>query len=312
MSKQFKPLRGALIDLAQVKWPMYMSPKLDGIRALVHMDGVLSKNLITLPQPAVQRKFWHGELIGLEGELIVGQPTDHDVYNTTQSFVMSKSEPEVEPPCTFWVFDDVSIPSNIPFEERYQKFAARVKALQQRGFAVEVLPQQLIDSAEHATHRYELYLDSNYEGAIFRSPQGIYKHGSSTLKEGYMLKWKPKIDFTAQVIDVYESMANNNEATTDNLGHTKRSSHKANKVGKGTLGGVVARDLESGETFRCGIFVGLKKADLQKLWDEHHSGAAPLTGRYFDAYKMGYGQKVRPRHPRWIRWRSPEDISLPD
>ena len=326
MTKKFKPLRGALIDLDKVTWPMFMSPKLDGIRALVDREGVISKNLLLLPQPAVQRKFWHGELAGLEGELIVGHPTDPDIYNTTMSFVMSKSEVAFKPeapgtlgpydsaqtPCTFYVFDDVSIDPNTPFRERLDAIRARVKALQQRGFAVEVVPQIFVGTKELAVELYERFLDDGYEGAIFRSPNGIYKYGQSTLNEGFMLKWKPKVDFTAQVLDVYESMANNNEAVEDKLGHTKRSSHKANKVGKGTLGGVVAKDLETGETFRCGIFQGLKKADLQKLWDEHNSGVAPLIGRYFDAYKMGYGQKVRPRHPRWFRWRDAKDVSLPD
>ncbi len=312
MTKRFKPLRGALIDLKQATWPMLMSPKLDGIRALVHVEGVISKNLLLLPQPAVQRNFWHGELAGLEGELIVGKPTDHDVYNTTQSFVMSKSEHGTEPPCTLWVFDDTSLPVDMPFEERLARIDTRISALKRLGFSVELVPHTGIGSAEEATVKYEEYLDQNYEGAIFRSPTGIYKYGQSTLSEGYMLKWKPKVDFTAKVLDVFESMVNNNEATVDALGYTKRSSHKANKVGKGTLGGVIALDLESGEIFRCGIFKGLKKPDLQKLWDDHVSGVAPLTGRYFDAYKMGYGQKVKPRQPRWFRWRSAEDISLPD
>lgn len=312
MSKRFKPLRGALIDLDKVTWPMFMSPKLDGIRAIVDREGVISKNLLLLPQPAVQRKFWQGELAGLEGELIVGYPTDHDVYNTTQSFVMSKSEPATEPTCTFYVFDDVSLDPAMPFRERLERIRTRVMALKQRGFAVEVVPQIFVGTKVLAIELYERFLDDGYEGAIFRSPDGVYKYGQSTLNEGFMLKWKPKVDFTAQILDVYESMANKNEAVEDKLGHTKRSSHKANKVGKGTLGGVIAKDLETGETFRCGIFQGLKKADLQKLWDEHNSGEAPLIGRYFDAFKMGYGQKVKPRHPRWFRWRDAKDVSLPD
>lgn len=42
------------------------------------------------------------EFNGLDGELIVGNPTDNDVYrNTTSNIMREKGEPKF----TFWVFD---------------------------------------------------------------------------------------------------------------------------------------------------------------------------------------------------------------
>lgn len=298
---------GIAIDFEKARWPMYMSPKLDGIRIHVTPDGVVSKKLITIPQPWVQDMFWKPEFKGLEGEIIVGEPTDPDVYNTTQSFVMSKKRLVPDRKVVLHVFDDTTVSPDLPFKERLRLFQARVYKLVRQGFPVACIHQAFIGTKALALGTYNAYLEVGFEGAIFRAPEGPYKFGRSTVNEGWMLKFKPIEDFDAKVVGVFEKEHNGNEATKDNLGNTKRSSHQANKTGLDTLGGLIAEDLDSGETFRCGIFKGLKAADLKRLWEEHNDGTAPLTGRYFKAQKMGYGQKIKPRHPRWIGWRDAID-----
>jgi DNA ligase-1 len=71
---------------------------------------------------------------------------------------------------------------------------------------------------------------------MLRDPVGPYKFGRSTAKEGYLLKMKRFEDHEATVVGVVEQMRNENEATKDALGRTKRSTAKAGKVGKDTLG----------------------------------------------------------------------------
>jgi hypothetical protein len=71
---------------------------------------------------------------------------------------------------------------------------------------------------------------------MLRDPNGPYKFGRSTRKEGYLLKLKRFCDSEAEVIGVVELMHNGNEAKTNALGRTERSTRKAGKTGMGVLG----------------------------------------------------------------------------
>lgn len=101
-------------------------------------------------------------------------------------------------------------------------------------------------------------------------------------------------------------MFNGNEATKDELGRTKRSSHAENKVGKGTLGKVNCIDLTTGIDFKCGIFKGFDAAWKQARWNDPSS----IIGQLGKFQKLGIGEKDRPRHPRFIGFRSLLDMSV--
>src|SRR5437899_138139 len=75
-----------------------------------------------------------------------------------------------------------------------------------------------------------------FEGVMLRKPDGPYKFGRSTVREGYLMKVKRFTQEEAVVVGYEEQETNLNEATKDALGHTKRSSHKAGKRPAGVLG----------------------------------------------------------------------------
>ena len=68
-----KPMLGIAVDTTKLVFPIYASPKLDGIRVIIKDNQVLSRNGKTIPNIFVQSllKSYHG----LDGELIVGHPT---------------------------------------------------------------------------------------------------------------------------------------------------------------------------------------------------------------------------------------------
>lgn len=305
MHPNFKPLLGKDIDFQLARWPMFMSTKLDGIRCLI-IDGVaMSRSLKPIPNAYVQKMLGHAALNGLDGELIVGAANDPNVYLNTYSGVMKG---DGEPDFTFWVFDDFTNPRD-EFEVRDVAAATRINDL------IDDFPHLRMLQQYHMSHKgaldlYERFLAEGYEGAMFRSPNGLYKFGRSTAKCNTLLKWKPLIEFDAIVTGYYEKMHNGNEAYIDELGHTARTSHKENKTGRGTLGGLNARAVnEAGEPvgpeFSVGIFKGLKALDLWDLWAERET----LPGRLFKCVKLGIGEKDRPRHPRWTGWRANIDTS---
>ena len=86
----------AKTDGKGLSYPLLASPKLDGVRALIINGIVMSRSFKPIPNAHVQELFGRPEYNGLDGELIVGAPTDKDVYRNTTSGVMSQAgEPDV-------------------------------------------------------------------------------------------------------------------------------------------------------------------------------------------------------------------------
>ena len=91
MTKQIKPLLACEVPLEDVKFPVYVSTKLDGIRCLI-IDGVAySRSLKPIRNKFIQSIIGKQEYNGLDGELIVGNVYDKDVFQKTTSGVDRKS-----------------------------------------------------------------------------------------------------------------------------------------------------------------------------------------------------------------------------
>lgn len=253
----FKPLLAASTtedDLRGLPFPLLWSPKLDGIRTMLHELGPVSRKIKLLPNEKLRAFLGRGDLKGFDGEMVYGPITDKDVFNRTQSAVM-----KVEGPCPteadgkYLVFDDFTSP-NDPFEDRLARVIERVSRLDEdRRRYVQVVPHKPVANYDDLTNVEALCVERGFEGIMLRSPTGRYKFGRSTLRELILAKVKRFADVDCEIIEVYERMQNNNEATKDALGHTKRSSHQENKVGLGMLGGFTVRSPEfPGQTFNVG------------------------------------------------------------
>jgi DNA ligase-1 len=144
-------------------------------------------------------------------------------------------------------------------------------------------------------------LTRGYEGAMLRAPHGIYKFGRSTLKEGHLIKLKPFEDDEAEVIGFEEQCRNDNEATTNELGRTRRSSHKENRVPRGTLGALVLRHSTFGD-FNLGT--GFDSALRQEIWHNRTKYLGKLVKFRYQAI----GMKDKPRIPSFLGFRHPADL----
>ena len=299
MSADFKPMLAKDGDLTKVKFPQMAQPKLDGIRASVVDGKLLSRTLKLIPNASIQAVLGKAEFNGLDGELIVGDPRNPDCYRNTTSFVMSQSKTGFN--WTYYVFDRWD--SDKPNSMRYADVEDDMGWLAASA-PIKLVPTTYLTSLE-ALEDYEAgLLAEGYEGAILRDPAALYKFGRSG-KTGPLLKVKRYIDFEAEVIGVYEEMHNANEAKTNALGRTERSSHQANKIGKGTLGGLVLRAINGpaeGVEFRCGTgFTAQMRADM---WREQES----LLGTLAKIKSFPIGVKDKPRHPVYIGMRDIIDL----
>lgn len=302
----FKPMLAKDYDPAKQVYPCYASPKLDGIRGAVKDNQLLSRSLKPIPNKHVQAALSNTAFNGLDGELIVGDITAKDVFNRTTSHVMSHDKVF---DFTFVVFDLHS--SGMSFDRRYEYLqktfgtpdtaAAKMMARLQ-GVKIVLLEQTLIRDAVHLDEFESEQIELGYEGVILRAIDGIYKNGRSTVNEGYLLKVKRFTDREAIVIGFEEQMKNNNVATVNELGRTKRSSHAENKAGKNTLGALVLRDIETGVEFNCGT--GFDDVQRAHIW----ANQATYLGQPWKYKSFLVGEKDKPRHPVSLGHRSPLDM----
>lgn len=308
MSEIFKPMRAMPLDESKIIFPCYLSPKLDGIRAIVKDGVVRSKSMKPIPNKHVQEKFKHCE--GLDGELIVGSPAAQDVVRKTTSVVMShdKSAEDV----WFYVFDCIETPEN-PFKERRTRAVELANRYSKVFRNVPLYPvmQILVEDSVEMERREADLLSAGFEGGMLRNPDAPYKFGTSTQKLMHLMKLKRTEDSEAEILSVFEAMENTNEKVTNELGRSKRSSAKSGKVPKDTLGGFhvkwqgVEFDIGPGE---------FSHEELQELWRIRET----LPGQLLKFRYLTKGVLINPdgtfipRQPIAISLRSKDDMPAED
>lgn len=262
-----------LPDFDALTYPIWGSPKLDGVRAIVKNGKVLSRTLEIFPNKAAQN-FAHLE--GLDGEFLVGSPVDEQVRNITSGMMNRKQDDA--PGLKFYVFDVWD--HDDTFDQRMEE----LKCMAVGETDIVVVPHTLLNSKEELLALEALYLKQGYEGLILRSCDGKYKFGRSTLKEQGMLKVKRFLDAEARVLRVNEEMKNTNKAEKNNLGRTKRSKAKEGMVGKGRAGELEVVGLNG--AFKDVEFVvplgGAGDEGKAWWWDHRNDKKLPVvTYKYF-------------------------------
>lgn len=287
-----KPMLSATLDcIESLNYPVLVSPKLDGIRCLI-VDGIaVSRNFKRIPNDAISTALNHAGLTGLDGELIVGDPKAPDCYRKTNSGVMSH---DGDPDWTFWVFDDFGDIMS-PFFLRLASAKARIAGLSSELKKRVRLVTHVTKRSAEELHEYEAqHILAGYEGVMVRHPEGLYKYGRSTPREGALFKLKRFTDGEARVVGFEEQMQNNNEKTRDELGRAKRSSHKENKRAKGTLGALKVVDKWTGVHFDIGT--GFTDKERFDIWADRPNWLNKLV-----KYKsLAVGVKEKPRHPVYL------------
>lgn len=298
----FKPMLADTIeDTSKLRFPVFASLKLDGVRATVQGGELLSRNLKPIKNKNVQAKF-AGLPEGIDGELIVGDPAAKDedgesmAFRNTTPVVMSHNEPADG--CAFYIFDRFD--DVLPFSTRYDLFSTGAKFVKIPD--THVVEQILINN-EQELLAFEIdALELGYEGLMVRDPNGPYKQGRSTLKQGWLLKLKRFTHGECEILDTAELMHNENEAKTNELGRTQRSTHKAGMVPGGVLGKFLVRDLETGVEFEVGG--GLKAHEREVYWRNRKA----MVGQIIRYKYFPVGIKDKPRFPVFDGFRDKADM----
>ena len=265
-------------------------------RAVVIDSVVYSRSLKPIRNKHVQKLFGRPEYNGFDGELVVGDIYAKDVFQKTTSGVMSE---DGEPDVTFHVFDLWSIPT-FDYEYRQRDLQEILLDEDKEYPSIVYAMIHLCKNIDELTFFLEHERNVGGEGLICRSPSGIYKYGRSTPKEQLTIKLKFFTDSEFKVVGFEERMHNTNEAKTNELGYTERSSCKENLIPMNTLGSLV---LKYGDTeFRCGT--GFSDAQRKEIWENKESYLGKLASiRY-----TSVGSKDLPRCPSFVWFRDLEDL----
>lgn len=283
--------KGNPVTFAQLKYPLLASIKLDGIRCLREDNKTLSRKFKLIKNNYV-REMTKDLPNGLDGELtVVGAE-----FNNTSSGIMSA---DGEPDFIYWVFDYVKDDLEKPYSERIKD----LKALKLPSFCKKVIPK-LIKNEQELREYEEKALADGHEGIMVRSLDSPYKCGRSTFNQGYLIKIKRFVDSEAVILNLEEKMHNENEATLDELGHTKRSSAKDGLVPAGTLGTLIVRDIHDNREFRIGTGVGLDDKLRQAIWDDQKS----YIGKIIKYKYQEVGTVDKPRIPSFQGFRDEDDM----
>jgi DNA ligase-1 len=288
-------LSGSLEKADALTFPILATPKLDGIRCLKINDQVLSRKFILIPNNHV-RNLMANLPNGLDGELVVPNYN----FNQIQSAIMSESG---EPNFEFHIFDYVKSSINDSYINRIKD----LRALNLPAFCKLVLPKSINNVQELNCYEEEC-LSNGFEGVMLRKPDGRYKCGRSTEKEGLLLKLKRFNDSEAEIVGFEEQMENTNQAEEDAFGKTKRSKQLSGMVGKNTLGKFIV--VEKGDTPWAGkqFFIGTGEGLTEELRKTIWSKKDDYIGKIVTYKYQPHGVKDLPRLPIWKGFRDMKDI----
>lgn len=285
-------LSGVLSDPKSLKFPILASPKLDGIRCLVIDGKAVTRKFKPIPNHHIRTTIEAHYPSGVDGEILIQDKT----FNEIQSLVMSE---DGEPEFIYALFDYVKDGLDKPYFHRILDFhLLDLNTLP----GCSILFPKLIQNHNEFLKAEGEYIKNGYEGIMVRSLEGPYKCGRSTEKEGYLLKYKRFTDSEAEIIGFEEKMHNNNEATIDELGHTKRSSHKDNLTQSGTLGTLIVRDIHNQVEFSIGT--GFDDKMRQEIWNNRDSYLNKIVNYTYQSS----GMLNKPRFPSFRGLRDKRDI----
>lgn len=293
---EFKP--SLAIDIKKVKTlptNLMASEKLDGIRCTFFGGKAYSRSLKLLPNKALQAYAESNKEIleRVDCEIIIGPKFAKDVFSQSTSGVMSQ---DANVYFNLFAFD-LYIPG-LPFKERYKL----LKTLCEASFLPRLkLVEHTPILASEISLMEQVVLSEGAEGLMLRDAEGFYKCGRSGTKNSELMKVKAFVDEEFTIAGFEPKYHNANEAKTNELGRTSRSSHKENLVALDTLG---ALTLVTKEGLKFNVGTGFDDKLRYALWCDR----ANLIGKLAKIKHFPIGMVDVPRLPVFIGIRSELDI----
>ena len=274
MTTHFKPMLAHKFDNKRVDWskPVFIQPKLDGIRCIMKSDGCYSRNgkkfmnVQHLYTKTIKELFKQNPLLVLDGELY-----NHDLRDNFEKIVslVRKQKPtsddrkEARKLIQYHVYDYcMAVNNKLNLLEsdmnRYEKRMHQLVCTDMYGKHIRYVPARGVHSLDKAKEIHNDFLQQGYEGSILRL-DGAYKCGRSY----DLMKFKDFSDTEAKIVSWVE-------------GKGKR---------RGTIGKFIAVDSE-------GVRFGMPVMDNFKYLQKNFKNMQDWVGKtatftYFERTRAG-------------------------
>lgn len=192
----------------KLKYPLYVQPKLDGVRLLAKLND---KNQVILSSRR------HKEILGFENlkselqKILVSDQfvIDGELYlhgmdlQTISGIVRQEGDLINKDKLKLYVFDAFILNDNSGFEQRYQFLQ---KIFSKLNFKYIVLTEtKKIDSSEEGDEYFEEKVSEGYEGIVYKPVDRAYEYSLNSEKRSlYNLKRKKAFDAEYKIVDFTE------------------------------------------------------------------------------------------------------------
>lgn len=314
--KKFKPMLAPndKVNLDEIKYPILASYKLDGIRCLFIKGEMVSRALKPIQNKQLRDKMKpladysrEHDLI-LDGEIYSPDMTFQEItrYVMTQDFEDKKSIKKhgrvltIPESLKFYCFDyvDEGMLMDCFFSARNDLIKRVTK---DNLNLISPVNQIAVNSKEDVEAYFEEALKNNYEGLILKDPNGKYKCGRGTIREGLIYKVKPFVTFDAEILDVIQGteVDPNAEKTINELGRSVTSKKKDDRI---LIEKASAVEVEY-EGKKLKVTLAMTDEEKEEVWANREQ----YVGKIIEYKGMLVGSKDVPRHPVMIRFRKDKE-----
>jgi len=282
------------VDIKTLQYPLLVSYKLDGIRCIFKDGKMYSRALKQFPNVQLRKRFEHIAKYTLEvglvfdGELLAKSITFNELSGITRQL-----DKELPDDLFFYCFDCIiDNDFNAPFIDRINW----IKRLDITNY-VKIVSQHVVDSQEAINNIYDGAIGWGCDGLILRDPNGRYKFGRGTIKEGLIYKMKPFHTFDSKIIGIVQAtkVREDAEKKINELGRSVTSKKKDDRILIKKAAAFVV--MYKGKELK--VTIAMNDEEKENIWKNPKN----FIGKYVEYKGMLVGAKDLPRHPTTIRMR---------
>ena len=310
-----KPQLANDANLTTLVYPVGVQVKIDGVRAL-NINGTLTGRSLDPFKGFGITEYWSKpEFQYLDGEMTLGADAASSerlcslTTGALGAFKGVTSMADVYLHCFDWLAEP-----NLPYFQRYEMLKAYVEKLDHPR--VKLVPLHIANNREELDALIARFFDEGYEGAIIRNLDAPAKEGRPSKVKQELVRVKGWMDSEMLVTGFTEGQTNTNEAKTNTLGRTERSSAKDGMVPNGMVGsihGTMIGDcfhpITGEKMFADGlpITIGTGTMTDAELLD-YFKHPEKLVGHPVKFKHLAHGTKTLPRMGQYLSHRLPQDM----
>jgi len=287
------------IEINILQFPLLASYKLDGVRCIFKDGQMYSRALKQFPNIKLRESFSSLMKLSkikdiiLDGELLAKSLTFNELSGLTRQL-----DKELPIDLFFYCFDAIY---NKDFMMSFRTRTSFLDVAEINHPRLKLVEQWSILKGEDINPLYENALAWGCDGLILRDPDGRYKFGRGTIKEGLIYKMKPFQTFDSKIIGIIQAteVREGAEKKINELGRSVTSKKKDDRILIEKAAAFIV--MYKGKELK--VTIAMTDEEKEEVWKNQKK----YIGKYIEYKGMLVGSKNLPRHPVFIRFRKDKD-----